>query len=170
MELKTERLVLRRWQAQDEAVLANLANNRKIWINVLDRFPHPYTAADAAAWIREAGGREPIKDFALTLDGAVIGGMGFEPSHDVFRRTARVGFWLGEDYWGRGYAAEALQAVVEYAFEHFDLRRLEAVVYEWNAPSARVLEKAGFTLESRQRKAATKDGKTVDVLMYVQVR
>ncbi|CAN5360686.1 hypothetical protein BH23GEM4_BH23GEM4_00600 [soil metagenome] len=77
---------------------------------------------------------------------------------------------MAEPYWGRGIATTALQAVTEWAFATFDLVRLQADVYEWNPASARVLEKAGYTLEGRQRKGVTKDGVTMDRLVYVIVR
>ena len=88
----------------------------------------------------------------------------------MYRRTAEVGYWLGEPFWGQGIATHALQAFTEYAFATFDLVRLQAFVKEWNPASARVLEKCGFTLEGRLRKNVTKDGKTVDQLLYALVR
>jgi len=81
-----------------------------------------------------------------------------------------VGYWLGEPYWGKGIATSAVRALVDYAFKTFDLVRLEAVVFEWNPASMRVLEKTGFTLESRMRKSVTKDGQTIDSFKYVLIR
>lgn len=75
--------------------------------------------------------------------------------HDVHRKTAEVGYWLGEPFWGQGIATTTLGALTEYAFANFDLARLEAAVYEWNPASARVLEKCGCVLEGRLRKSVT---------------
>ena len=83
---------------------------------------------------------------------------------------AKIGYWLAEPFWGRGIATDAVRAVVDYAFAGFDLMRIEAYVFEWNPASCRVLEKAGFTLEGRLRKTVTKDGKTIDELLYGLVR
>jgi len=104
------------------------------------------------------------------VDGAAVGSVGIELGTDVFRRSAEIGYWLGEPFWGRGIATEALRAMTEYAFAHFDICRLEAGVFGWNPASARVLEKAGYTLEGRARNAVVKDGRTTDRLLYGLVR
>jgi RimJ/RimL family protein N-acetyltransferase len=88
----------------------------------------------------------------------------------VNRRSAELGYFVGRQHWGRGLATAAVRAVTDYAFAHFDLCRLYAVVYEPNLASARVVEKAGFVLEGRLRKAITKDGHTFDALLYALVR
>jgi hypothetical protein len=96
-------------------------------------------------------------------------GIGFHRASSQ-RLTATIGYWLGEAYWGRGIAAEALRAVTEHAFANFDFQRLEAYVFEWNVPSTRVLEKAGYTREARLRKRVTKEGRTVDCFLYARIR
>ena len=169
MELKLARSTLRPWRVGDEASLVRHANNRRVWRN-LSRLPHPYTAADAEAWITRASAQLPVTDFAITVAGEAVGGAGIELGHEVFYRSAEVGYWLGEPFWGRGIATEALRAMTEYAFELFDICRLEAGVFDWNPASARVLEKAGYTLEARHRKNVTKDGHTIDRLIYALVR
>jgi RimJ/RimL family protein N-acetyltransferase len=87
---------------------------------------------------------------------------------DVGYRSAEIGYWLGEEFWGRGITTEALNAVSNFAFSSFDLCRLYAHVFEWNMASARVLEKAGYTLEGRMKKSVTKDGKSIDQLLYAR--
>jgi RimJ/RimL family protein N-acetyltransferase len=169
MELKLARSTLRPWRVGDEASLVENANNRRVWRN-LSRLPHPYTRQDAEAWITRASAHVPVVDFAIVVDGAAVGGIGIELGRDVFLRSAEVGYWLGEPYWGRGIATEALRAVTEYAFGTFDLCRLQAGVFEWNPASMRVLEKAGYTLEARHRKNVTKDGQTIDRVVYALVR
>ncbi|TAK06363.1 MAG: N-acetyltransferase [Candidatus Manganitrophaceae bacterium] len=162
--------MLREWLPGDEASLALHANNRNIWINLRDRFPHPYTRADARRWIRLASVITPQTQFAMVVDGAAVGGIGFDIRRDVFRRSAEIGYWLGEPFWGRGITTEAVRAVTEYAFKNFDLCRIEAGVFEWNLASMRVLEKAGFECEARLKKSVTKDGITVDQLIYAMSR
>ena len=161
---------LRPWRRGDEASLTRHANNRNIWRNMRDRFPHPYTAADADAWIASAGAQKPATAGAIVVDGAAVGGVGMDLGFDIFRRSAEIGYWLGEPFWGRGIATEVLIAYTEYAFAHFDLCRLDAGVFEWNPASMRVLEKAGYTLEGRARLGVTKDGRTGDRLLYALVR
>ena len=169
MELKLARCIVRPWRVGDEAALVRHANNRRVWRN-LSRLPHPYTTGDADAWIARASVQAPVTDFAITVNGEDVGGIGVELGRDVFSRSAEIGYWLGEAYWGRGIATEALRAVTEYAFATFDVCRLQAGVFAWNPASMRVLEKAGYTLEARHRKNVTKDGETIDRLVFALVR
>jgi len=115
-------------------------------------------------------GVTPVTSFAIALDDEAVGGIGFTVQNDVAHRSAEIGYWLGEQFWGRGIATEALTAVTEYAFKNFDLCRLYAHVFEWNPASARVLEKAGYDFEGRLKKSVTKNGQTIDQLMYAIVR
>jgi RimJ/RimL family protein N-acetyltransferase len=170
VQIKLSRCELRPWRVGDEASLVRYANNRSVSRNLKDRFPYPYTAADANAWIERASTQTLVTAFAIVVDGGAVGGIGIELGTDVHRRSAEIGYWLGEPFWGRGIATEALRAVTEYAFEHFDICRLEAGVFDWNPASARVLEKAGYTLEGRARLAVVKDGRSGDRLLYALVR
>ena len=169
-EMRLARCTLRPWRVGDEASLQRHANNRKIWINMRDLFPHPYTLEDARWWIETGSRADDLVSWAIVVDGEVIGGFGLMLKSDVDRRTAALGYWLGEAYWGRGIATEALRAVTDWAFANLDLVRLEAGVFAWNPASARVLEKAGYTLEVRQPNAVTKDGRTIDRLLYARLR
>jgi RimJ/RimL family protein N-acetyltransferase len=170
LELKLSRCTLRPWRRGDEPSLVRYANNRNVSGNLRDRFPYPYTAADADGWIERASTETPPTSLAIVVDGTAVGGLGIELGTDVFRRSAEIGYWLGEPFWGRGIATEALRAMTEYAFERFDICRLEAGVFSWNPASARVLEKCGYTLEGRSRLAVVKDGRTGDRLLYGLVR
>ncbi len=164
-------LTLRRWRADDLEALVRYANNRNVWINLKDRFPYPYTESDARAWIAHCETRagDPTN---LTIDwhGEAIGGDGLEPYGDVHRLMASIGYWLGEPFWGRGFATQALVTFTSYAFATFDLHRLQATVFAWNQASARVLEKAGYTLEGRLRRSIIKDGRIADTLLYARLR
>jgi len=97
-----------------------------------------------------------------------VGGIGFSIQADVSYRSAEIGYWLGEEFWGRGIATAALLGVTEHAFAVYDLCRLYAHVFEWNVASARVLEKAGYAFEGRLIKSVTKEGKTIDQLLYAK--
>jgi RimJ/RimL family protein N-acetyltransferase len=88
----------------------------------------------------------------------------------VHRRSAEIGYWLGEPFWGRGIMSEAVPAFTAYAFATFDVCRLYASVFEWNPASARILEKAGYVCEGRLRKSVVKDGRTIDQLLFACVR
>lgn len=170
IEITRKQFTLRGWRPGDAESLVEQANNVKVWRNLHDSFPHPYTRADAETWITQTAAATSGKVFAIVVDGKAVGGIGIHPGTDVHRRTAAIGYWLGEAYWGRGIATEALQAMTEYVFSAFDFARLEAYVFEWNLASTRVLEKAGYTREARQRKKVTKEGRTVDCFLYALVR
>jgi len=166
VNLKLKTCTVRNWEWRDRDAIVRYANNRKVSINLRDRFPYPYTARDARNWLDMVVDAKPVTNFAIDVREEAVGGIGFTPQHDVERRSAEIGYWLGEPFWGRGIATEALITVTEYAFANFDLCRLYAHVFDWNAASARVLEKAGYTFEGRLKKSVTKDGQTIDQLMY----
>ncbi|MFB3816204.1 MAG: GNAT family N-acetyltransferase [Candidatus Methylomirabilales bacterium] len=170
MELRLSRCLLRPWRDGDQEALVRHANNRNVWINLRDRFPHPYTRSDAEAWLRLMAQLPPGTQFAVEVEGEAGGGIGLDLQPDVHRRSAEIGYWLGEQFWGRGIMTEAVVAVTAHAFASFDLCRVHACVFAWNPASSRVLEKAGYQLEGRLRKSVTKAGQTIDQLIYAIVR
>ena len=161
---------IRSWLPADGKCLVKYANNRNVSINLRDSFPYPYTSKHAQEWIQLAAAEDPETNFAIASPTEAIGGIGLRLGEDVFRRTAEIGYWLGEPFWGVGIATRAVEALTEYAFTHFDLMRVQANVYEWNPASARVLEKAGYTLEGYLRNSITKDGKTIGHFLYARTR
>jgi len=171
MELAGPHCVLRPWQPGDEAALARHANNRKIWRNLMNKFPHPYLLENAREYIERCRqAPAPPTAFAITVEGVPVGGAGLEAQDDVHVKMMKLGYWLSEDYWGRGITTEAVRLLIHYAFATFDIERLQAGVFGWNPASARVLEKAGFTFEGRLRNAYFKDGAFTDSLVYGLLR
>jgi ribosomal-protein-alanine N-acetyltransferase len=171
VELSLPTGVVRAWQASDASSLALHANDRRIWLNLRDRFPHPYGLADAEAFIAMATSMLPMTFFAIAVGGGAVGGIGYTLHGDVERISAEIGYWLGTAFWGRGIMTSALMEVTRYAFDrHADLRRIYAVPYAWSDASTRVLQKAGYRLEGRMRQSAIKDGKVTDQLMYAILR
>ena len=170
MNLKLKTCNVRSWTWRDRDAIVRHANNRNVSINLRDRFPYPYTISDARNWLEFVIGYQPETNFAIDVAGEAVGGIGFTLQSDVARRSAEIGYWLGQQFWGRGIATEALIAVTEHAFANHDLCRLYAHVFDWNGASARVLEKAGYAFEGRLRKSVTKEGKTIDQLMYAMIR
>jgi [ribosomal protein S5]-alanine N-acetyltransferase len=160
---------VRSLKASDARSIAAHANNRNIWINLRDRFPHPYRLRDAQAFIRAARRQRPETTFAIALDGQAIGTIGFSPQPDVERVSAEIGYWLAEPFWGRGIATDVVVAVTRYAIEHHHLTRVFGRCFAWNAASCRVFEKAGYAFEGRLRRAAVKGGGIIDELQYAFV-
>jgi RimJ/RimL family protein N-acetyltransferase len=161
--------VLRPWRTSDKADLVRQANNRKVWRNMTHTFPHPYTTDDADLWLAIAAEAEPSIQLAIEVDAQVAGGIGVIAGEGIFCATAQFGYWLGESFWGRGIASAAATALVGRIASERQFARLEAQVFEWNPPSMRVLEKAGFTRDAVLRRAATKDGRLIDTVLYSQV-
>jgi RimJ/RimL family protein N-acetyltransferase len=170
VKLNLKTCSLRSWESRDRDAIVRYANNRRVSINLRDRFPYPYTIADARRFLEQVVGHQPETTFAIDVAGEAVGGIGFELQSDVAHRSAEIGYWVAEEFWGRGIATDALVAMSEYAFANFEICRLYAHVFDWNPASARVLEKAGYAFEGRLRKSVTKDGKTIDQLMYALVR
>ena len=159
---------LRQWREGDEQSLAANANNKKIWMNLRDAFPFPYTLKNAVLWIELS--KESKTNFAIEVDGLAVGDIGLTMQSDLQRRSAEIGYWLGEPYWGRGIMTQAVRAVTDYAFQSFDINRVYAGILEYNVPSARVLEKNGYVCEGRLLQAYVKEGKMYDQLIYATVR
>jgi len=165
MELQLRDASVRPWRSSDAEALARNANARSIWLNLRDGFPHPYTVADAHAFLERA-----VPTFwCIEVQGEAAGGIGLVPGADVERFSAELGYWLGERFWGRGIVSEAVAAVTRHAFDGLGMHRVFALPYVRNTASARVLEKAGYTLEARLRHASFKDGDFVDQFLYARL-
>lgn len=170
MEICFDDYLIRSWAKSDAYSLQKYADNRQVWLNLRDVFPHPYTLEDAWAWIEFASSQKPECNFAITAAEEAIGGIGLVLGEDVHCRTAELGYWLGEPFWGRGIMSGAIACFTEYCFGNFQLQRIFAVPFATNQASRRVLEKAGYRLEGIMRKSAVKDGRIQDQALYAFVR
>lgn len=166
MRLTLTKCDVRSWEPEDLDSLITHADNRNVWLNLRDRFPHPYTRRAGREFLRYARSQQPETTFAIAVNGEAVGGIGFTVLTDVERVSAEIGYWLGERFWGRGIVAEALVAVTKYAIETCRLTRVYALPFASNRASCRVLEKAGYTVEAHLRRSAIKDGQIVDQLQY----
>lgn len=137
--LETERLILRAPQHDDIEAIVSLVNDRRI-AEKTARIPHPYNVGDAETFIAAVNRQEGEATFAIVNDCGLIGVCGAEPRGDV----VETGYWLGFPYWGRGYATEAVRAVIDHAFGALGHTALEAGARVNNPASRRVLEKCGF--------------------------
>lgn len=169
MEFHLTNCILRPWHEEDTGSLARYANNRKIWLNLRDAFPHPYTVSDAREFIQMTRERADVTVFAIEVNGQAVGSIGYHQNSDVERVSAEIGYWLGEPFWNRGITTEAVKAVTHHAIDQHQLTRVYAVPFEWNGASFQVLVKAGYQLEGRMHRSAVKDGRIIDQLLYAYV-
>jgi len=169
VQLKLKSCEVRSWRMADAEPLARHADNRKIWLNLRDAFPHPYTRHDAREFIQSVSNRTPETTFAIAVNGEPVGCVGFVLRPDVERVSAEIGYWLAEPFWGRGIATDALVALTDYAIATYALTRIYALPFAWNAASCRVLEKAGYRLEARLHRSAIKNGVITDQMQYAFV-
>jgi len=161
--------VIRACREDDAESIQRYADNRKIWMSLRDIFPHPYRLEDAKGFLAMAANQTPLTNFAITKDSQAIGCIGLRLGEDVHRKTAELGYWLGEPFWRQGIMSEAVAAFTSYAFQAFDLVRVYAEPFATNRASARVLEKAGFEREGRLRANICKNGEILDSLLYAKL-
>lgn len=160
---------LRPWKMEDVDDVLRYANNDKIARNLRDAFPFPYILTDAQEFVNSCveGDEEKQLCRAIEVDGRAVGSIGLFLGSDVYRMTAELGYWLAEDFWGRGIMTEAVKRICQEGEERWDdLVRIYAEPFAYNTASRRVLEKAGFTLEGVMRSSVCKRGKIYDSCMY----
>ena len=170
MELRSPLCVVRTYRAEDATSLAKHGNNRRIWENLRDRFPHPFTRANGVEYITHVLQNPDTPSFAIDVAGQAVGGISLHLGNDIERISAELGYWLGEEFWGRGIMTEVVTAVTDFCFDNFPLRRISAEVFANNPASARVLEKAGFTFEGCLKNNVLKDGELLDSLLYARTK
>jgi len=170
MELKGQGFTLRRWYKEDAELLQKHADNPNVYSFLTDRFPHPYTRDVAINWINLMLQQEPLLIFVIAVEDNLIGVIGIEMRDDVYRKAPLLGYWLAEEYWGRGIMTEVVKLVAGYAFENLDIVRLQSGVLANNPGSMRVLEKAGFLKEGVLRNNIIKNGVVMDEYIYGMVK
>ncbi len=170
MEIRLPAAKLRSVHIQDAIPLARHANNRKIWLNVRDHFPHPYTSLDSREWIEQIKKMNPETHFVIDIDDQACGAIGLELKDDIYHCSAELGYWLGEEFWDRGIMTSAVQAICSWAFQNLRIHRIQAEVFEWNPASMRVLEKSGFMHEGILHKAAVKNHQIIDLHIFARLK
>jgi len=162
-------VTLREWKRSDADALAAIANNKKIWDNVRDLLPFPYTKKDAKEWLELVKKQKTVTTFCIEVDGKLAGSIGVTLKDDVYKKTAEIGYFIAEEYWGKGAATEAIKQMVSFVQKEFDIVRIYAEVFEFNRASMKALEKNGFYLESIRKKAAFKNNMIVDDYVWVKL-
>lgn len=163
-------ILLRPLQDHDTGVLAHLANNKNIADNLRDFFPYPYSTADAIFFIRLVKKEDPQMTFAITYQGQFCGVIGLIGQPDVYRKTAEIGYWLGEPFWNKGITTIAVKLVTDYGLQQLDFIRIHTGVFEYNIGSMRVLEKNGYRREGIFEKSVVKNGKVWDEHRFAKTK
>ncbi|MBT8205845.1 MAG: GNAT family N-acetyltransferase [Eudoraea sp.] len=155
----------------DAEILARLANNKKIWDGVRDHFPFPYTLDDALDFIDRKAEEVPAYTFAIiNQEDNLCGVISLVPQEDVYRRSAEIGYWIGEPFWRKGLATQAISLMTRYGFEELQLERIFAAVFDFNLASMRALEKNGYQKEGIFRKALVKNDQICDEHRYAKLK
>ena len=170
MKLQSGDIKLRSFKKSDIPRLVELANNEAIARNLRDGFPHPYTREHAEAFINRCRDLNPQTILAIEYKGDYVGNIGLHKGLDVYRKSAEVGYFIGEEYWNKGIASVALSLACEYGFKTLDIVRIHAGVYEHNLASQRVLEKCGFSREGVFKKAVYKREQFWNEVRYAKIK
>jgi len=157
-----QKINIRNWQISDAQALAAVANNRNVWNSIRNEFPSPYTVMDALAWIKHANEEKPVANFAIEIGHVVAGNISCMWHKDVYAKTVEVGYFIGENYWGKGIASAAVALILEAIKKNKEIVRIEAKIFGGNGASARVLEKNNFVLEGIRKNAIFKNGVIAD--------
>lgn len=165
-------IVIRKWKIEDKKELAENLNNVKILNNLRDGIPYPYSEKNAEEFIMAMLSSDENKtfSFAITLNNKVIGSIGIFRCDNIHFRTAEIGYFIGEQYWGNGFMTSAIIQACNYIFENTNIIRIFAEPFAFNTASCRVLEKAGFTYEGLLRSNAFKNGNVIDMKMYSRIK
>ncbi len=161
---------LRKWRIEDAGEVARLANNKKIWDNLRDEFPHPYAESDAKGFISWVNGDERVYSRAITFDDILVGCISIELEEDVLRYNGVLGYWIGERYWNKGIATQAISQITDQAFYDLHIIRIYAKVFATNLGSMRALEKAGYLKEGLFKNAVFKNKSFIDQVLFAKLK
>lgn len=163
---------IRSWRMEDASDIAVAINNKKVLDNLRDGIPYPYNKEHAEAFIYSMliADKKSVYAWAITADDKAVGSIGIFRKDNIHFRTAEMGYYIGEAYWGRGIGTKAVQEACAYVFNNTDIVRIFAEPFSYNTASCRVLEKASFTYEGTMRKNAFKNGQFLDMKLYALLK
>lgn len=159
---------IRKWRLSDAKDLAAALSNRNILKFLREGPPFPYTESDALDYIKAmlSADENDVFAYAVCVDGKAVGSIGAFRQENIHFRTAELGYYLSEEFWGKGIMTEAVRQLCEKIFSETNIIRIFAEPFSHNIGSRRVLEKAGFQLEGILKNFVSKDGKIYDAAMY----
>lgn len=169
MMIVQDNVVLRSLEFSDKHKIAEYCD-KKVWDNLRDFVPNPYTLYDAESFIRSTRIEDPTSTFAIDYKGEFVGVISLVKQLDVYRLNAEIGYWIGSPFWGKGIISKAIPMIVHYGFTELDLNRIYAHVFDFNNPSMKALEKSGFKLDYISEKAVIKNGVIINEHRYSLVK
>jgi len=167
--LSEGKILLRSLNIDDKMILAALANNKNIFDNVRDYLPFPYKESDAEEFIQSVQRENPQTTFAIEYEGKFCGVCGLMLQTDVYRKTAEIGYWIGEPFWNKGIVTTAVKLLTQYSFNRLNLVRIHTGVFEYNLASMKVLEKNGYEKDGIFKKSILKNGSIWNEHRYSKV-
>ncbi|MGB5270271.1 MAG: GNAT family protein [Eudoraea sp.] len=167
--MKPKKVNLRELHLSDKSELAKLANNKKIRDNLRDSFPYPYRESDAEFFINSLTEQKSKQNFGIEYNGQLCGVIGLIIQKDVYRKSAEIGYWIGESFWRKGIATIAVKLITNYGFEDLKLIRIYAGVFEFNIASMKALENNGYKKEGVFKNAIFKNDKVYDERRYFKL-
>jgi RimJ/RimL family protein N-acetyltransferase len=166
------RCVLRPLVPSDAPSLQRHADDLAVTRNLFDGFPSPYTLAEAKGWCNPQ--TRPASFgyvWGVDVQGEVVGCVGVRPEDGWFRCNAEVGYWIGQAFWRRGIASEALGLVTPWVWQNLpEVTRLFAPIFSWNEGSQAVARKCGYFKEAELRRSAIKNGQVIDRVQWASIR
>jgi RimJ/RimL family protein N-acetyltransferase len=163
-------VVLRELLDSDLEKLALYGNNEKVSVNLRDGFPKPYTMEDARNFKKMIDGQNPKTFFAIEYQNDYVGNISLSPGTDVYRKSAEIGYFIGEPFWNKGIATKAVHLITEWGFKQLDIVRIYTGVFEYNLASQQVLKKCGFVKEAVFRKSICKGHKIFDEIRFAKLK
>ena len=170
IRLSNENVTLREFTSDDKYRLAELANNPKISVNLRDAFPNPYSISDAENFLEKYAKLDLSQILAIEFNSVYAGNIGLHKGVDVYRKSAEIGYFLGEPFWNLGIMTKAVNLICDFGFQTMDIVRIHAGIFEYNPASMRVLEKCGFKREGIFEKSVIKNGVFYNEIRYAKLK
>ncbi len=162
-------VVIRELMDADLKELSEYANNEKVSINLRDAFPKPYTLDDAKNFKQMVDAQNPKTFFAIEYQGRYAGNISLLPGTDIYRKSAEIGYFIGEPFWNKGIMTRVVSLITNWGFNNLGIVRIYTGIFEYNKASQRVLEKCGFTMEAVFRKSICKSDRIFDEVRYAKI-
>jgi RimJ/RimL family protein N-acetyltransferase len=163
-------VILRELMDSDLEKLTIYADNEKVSINLRDGFPKPYTIDSAKSFKKMVDSQSPKTFFAIEYQNDYAGNISLSLGTDVYRKSAEIGYFIGEPFWNKGIVTKAVNLISEWGFSQLDIVRIYTGVFEYNHASQRVLEKCGFVKEAVFRQAICKNDKIYNEIRFAKIR